>query len=239
MAPPSLRPPPRPREHPPLPRTPPSIGREPAAGDGRDARPRRARAAGPGDDRQRPHRAGRVVPSHAAAADRDRGPRRRRGRRGLDLRPGRGEARPRCAPDRARRGHRTEHRAARRPALVAGLPRRGGPVPAVRHLEAVWRAGGSGAARRKAGATGLRRPPQLDEDVVAAIRERARRSGRKLPASIESQALLPRGAQAWPNPVGTAPGLLMVEDEKPVILLPGVPAEMEALSLEFVIPYLR
>ena len=114
---------------------------------------------------------------------------------------------------------------------------------ALERADAVVMTGGLGPTpddvTRKAVATALRRPLQLDEDVVAAIRERARRSGRKLPASIESQALLPRGAQAWPNPVGTAPGLLMVEDEKPVILLPGVPAEMEALSLEFVIPYLR
>jgi nicotinamide-nucleotide amidase len=114
---------------------------------------------------------------------------------------------------------------------------------ALERADAVVMTGGLGPTpddvTRKAVATALRRPLQLEEDVVAAIRERARRSGRKLPASIESQALLPRGAQAWPNPVGTAPGLLMMEDEKPVILLPGVPAEMEALSLEFVIPYLR
>src|SRR5438552_6571107 len=178
MAPPSLRPPPRPREHPPLPRTPPSIGREPAAGDGRDARPRRAPAAGPGDDGQRRHRAGRVVPSRAAAADRDRGPRRRRGRRSLDLRPGRREARPRCASDRARRGHRTEHRADRRPPLVAGLPRRGGPVPAVRHLEAVWRAGGSGAARRnrRGGGRRDRRPYQLRLPPARTVGRTARRT---------------------------------------------------------------
>ena len=92
---------------------------------------------------------------------------------------------------------------------------------------------------RKAVATVLRRPLQLDEEVLAAIRERARRHGRKLPASVESQALLPRGSQAWPNPVGTAPGILMLEGEKPVILLPGVPAEMEALSESFVVPYLK
>jgi nicotinamide-nucleotide amidase len=92
---------------------------------------------------------------------------------------------------------------------------------------------------RKAIATVLRRPLQLDEQVLAAIQERARRIGRRLPPSVESQALLPRGAQAWPNPVGTAPGLLIVEDDKPVILLPGVPAEMEALATRYVVPYLR
>jgi nicotinamide-nucleotide amidase len=114
---------------------------------------------------------------------------------------------------------------------------------ALERADAVVMTGGLGPTpddvTRKAVATALRRPLQLDEDVLAAIRERARRFARKLPASVESQALLPRGAQVWLNPVGTAPGLLMMQGEKPVILMPGVPSEMEALSREFVIPYLR
>jgi nicotinamide-nucleotide amidase len=92
---------------------------------------------------------------------------------------------------------------------------------------------------RKSVATVLGRPLQLDDQVLTRIRERGRRAGRKLPASVESQALLPRGATAWPNPLGTAPGLLMLEADKPVILLPGVPHEMEALATEFAVPYLR
>ena len=92
---------------------------------------------------------------------------------------------------------------------------------------------------RKAVATVLGRPLQLDDTVLTRIRERGRKAGRKLLPSVETQALLPRGATAWPNPLGTAPGLLMLEDDKPVILLPGVPQEMEALAGEFVVPYLR
>jgi len=118
---------------------------------------------------------------------------------------------------------------------------------AVRHAltraDAVVTTGGLGPTpddiTRKAIASALGRPLQLDEQVLAAIRERARRAGRKLPASIESQALLPRGAQAWPNPVGSAPGVLILFKHKPLILLPGVPAEMEALATQFVVPYLR
>ncbi|MGH7731113.1 MAG: competence/damage-inducible protein A [Candidatus Eiseniibacteriota bacterium] len=92
---------------------------------------------------------------------------------------------------------------------------------------------------RKAVASVLARPLQLDDEVLTRIRERGRRAGRKLPASVETQALLPRGATAWPNPLGTAPGLLLLEDDKPLILLPGVPQEMETLATEFVVPYLR
>jgi nicotinamide-nucleotide amidase len=91
---------------------------------------------------------------------------------------------------------------------------------------------------RKAVSTALGRPLRLDEQVLGRIRERARRYGRKLPVSIESQALLPTGALVWENPLGTAPGLVLVHKGKPVILLPGVPHEMEALMREFVVPYL-
>ena len=114
---------------------------------------------------------------------------------------------------------------------------------ALDRADAVVMTGGLGPTpddlTRKAVATALRRPLQLDEAVLESIRERARRASRKLPASVETQALLPRGAQAWPNPVGSAPGLLIVHGDKPVILLPGVPHEMEALAEQFVVPYLR
>ena len=114
---------------------------------------------------------------------------------------------------------------------------------ALERADAVVMTGGLGPTpddlTRKAVATALRRPLQLDEAVMESLRERAKRAGRKLLASIETQALLPRGAQAWPNPVGGAPGLLIVHGGKPVILLPGVPQEMEALAEQFVVPYLR
>jgi nicotinamide-nucleotide amidase len=115
---------------------------------------------------------------------------------------------------------------------------------ALERADAVVMTGGLGPTpddmTRKAVATVLGRPLQLDEHVLAHVRERARsrRTGKLLPA-IESQALVPRGAQMWPNPLGTAPGLLIVEKGKPVILLPGVPQEMEALATEHVVPYLR
>ena len=124
------------------------------------------------------------------------------------------------------------------PQSIAEALRRG-----LERADAVVMTGGLGPTpddvTRKAVAGALDRPLQLDEEVLARIRERAKRSGRKLPASVESQALLPRGARAWANPVGTAPGILIEQREKPVILLPGVPQEMEALATEFVIPFLR
>jgi nicotinamide-nucleotide amidase len=92
---------------------------------------------------------------------------------------------------------------------------------------------------RKAVATVLRRPLQLDEQVLAAIRARMKKFGRKLPSSAETQALLPRGAVAWANERGTAPGILIEHKDKPVILLPGVPQEMEFLATTYVVPFLQ
>ena len=113
---------------------------------------------------------------------------------------------------------------------------------ALDRADAVVMTGGLGPTpddlTRKAVASVLRRPLQLDEGVLAAIRARIRKLGRKVPASVETQALIPRGAEAWPNALGTAPGILIVHKDKPVILLPGVPAEMEGLATAYVVPYL-
>jgi len=92
---------------------------------------------------------------------------------------------------------------------------------------------------RKVVSTVLGRPLQLDEGVLASIRARAKKFSRKPPASVETMALIPLGAEVWTNAVGAAPGLLVVHRGKPVILLPGVPQEMEALAIEYVVPYLR
>ncbi|MBI5710552.1 MAG: competence/damage-inducible protein A [Candidatus Eisenbacteria bacterium] len=92
---------------------------------------------------------------------------------------------------------------------------------------------------RKAVAAALGRHLQLDEGVLEHVRARAKRTGRKLPASFESQALLPRGAEVWINRHGTAPGVLLEHEGKPVILLPGIPQEMEALADEYVVPCLQ
>ncbi len=114
---------------------------------------------------------------------------------------------------------------------------------AVSRADAVVMTGGLGPTpddvTRRAVATALGRRLLLDETVLESIRDRARRLHRKLPASVESQALIPTGALVWRNRLGTAPGLLLDQDGVPVILLPGVPYEMEGLATEFAIPHLR
>jgi len=92
---------------------------------------------------------------------------------------------------------------------------------------------------RKAVATALNRPLQLDEGTLQHIRERGKKSARKLPPSVETMALVPRGSELWLNPVGAAPGILIDYRKKPVILLPGPPPELEALAREYLVPWLR
>ena len=91
---------------------------------------------------------------------------------------------------------------------------------AIDRADAVVMTGGLGPTpddlTRKAVSTVLGRPLRLDEGVVATIRERAKRAGRRLPPSIETQALIPFGAQVWANRLGTAPGLLLLWLARPL-----------------------
>ncbi|MEM1514924.1 MAG: nicotinamide mononucleotide deamidase-related protein [Thermoproteota archaeon] len=52
-------------------------------------------------------------------------------------------------------------------------------------------------------------------------------------------ARLPIGAKPLPNPVGTAPGVLLQHESVTLIILPGVPEEMMAIFEESVLPLLR
>ncbi len=53
------------------------------------------------------------------------------------------------------------------------------------------------------------------------------------------QALVPEGAKAIPNRNGTAPGIIMEENGKYAILLPGPPGELKPMFTDSVMPYLR
>lgn len=61
---------------------------------------------------------------------------------------------------------------------------------------------------------------------------------KEIPGSNWKQALVPKGALVLDNSNGTAPGLVLEEKKKSMILLPGPPNEMIPLFMEQVIPYL-
>jgi competence/damage-inducible protein CinA-like protein len=77
--------------------------------------------------------------------------------------------------------------------------------------------------------------PELLADIEAFFRAR----GLPLSPSNRRQAYIPRGAIPVPNPVGTAPCFILEEDDRTLIVLPGVPREMEHLLLGRVLPHLR
>jgi competence/damage-inducible protein CinA-like protein len=76
---------------------------------------------------------------------------------------------------------------------------------------------------------------QLWQEVVQAIS----RYGRKPSENQRRQAVVPVGAIAVKNPVGTAPAFIMETDRSVIISLPGVPNEMEHILHESIIPYLQ
>jgi len=81
----------------------------------------------------------------------------------------------------------------------------------------------------------LERPLQTDPELLEALAERFRSFGYdRLPPSNRSQAEVPGGADALPNPRGTAPGLWIDVDDGVVVLLPGVPREMKGIFRESV-----
>jgi nicotinamide-nucleotide amidase len=74
--------------------------------------------------------------------------------------------------------------------------------------------------------------PELWEGIV----ERFSRYGIQPPENNKQQAYLPAGAEAMPNPRGTAPGIYLEMEGRCLFAMPGVPLEMEGMLNEQVIP---
>jgi len=75
--------------------------------------------------------------------------------------------------------------------------------------------------------------------LLEMIQKRFEKRNLTMPKINERQAYLPQGAKAIPNPLGSAPGILMERDKKILISLPGVPAEMKAMFEKSVRPFLK
>ncbi len=69
----------------------------------------------------------------------------------------------------------------------------------------------------------------LDRKLLEEIRSRFAQRGLAMPPCNRRQAMVPDKAEVLPNPQGTAPGLLFRHGSKLLILLPGVPRELEAI----------
>ncbi len=78
----------------------------------------------------------------------------------------------------------------------------------------------------------------LDEVALDVVERFFRERNRTMTPSNRKQAYLPKGAAVLNNPVGTAPGFEMKIGKCTFFFLPGVPAEMEKMLLEEVVPRL-
>jgi nicotinamide-nucleotide amidase len=80
-----------------------------------------------------------------------------------------------------------------------------------------------------------------DEELLERLKGRFRARGYgHLPEKSRVMALVPAGGGVLPNPLGAAPGLVLETPEgRLCVLLPGVPAEMRAVFLDGVEPFLR
>lgn len=79
----------------------------------------------------------------------------------------------------------------------------------------------------------------LHEDILDKIRDFFIRKHRQMVANNEKQAYLPDRSLLIPNPNGTAPGCIIEEDGKTVMMLPGPPKEMQPMFDETIFPWLN
>jgi nicotinamide-nucleotide amidase len=78
----------------------------------------------------------------------------------------------------------------------------------------------------------------VKEKYEAYAREKGTETAELTPPRIK-MATLPEKAEPLSNPVGTAPGVLVDLEETMLIVLPGVPSEMEAIFHETIEPLLK
>lgn len=88
-------------------------------------------------------------------------------------------------------------------------------------------------------ARALGRGCYIDERALRHIRERFTFLGIPWTENNAKQAVFPEGAEPVENPVGTAWGYVLEEEEKIVAVLPGVPSEVRRLFPEGILPRLR
>ncbi len=69
----------------------------------------------------------------------------------------------------------------------------------------------------------------LREDILEGVRRMFEDRGIEMPQINVSQGMVIDGAEVFPNPVGTAPGMLVREAGRIIVMLPGVPVEMKSL----------
>ncbi|KSW12314.1 damage-inducible protein CinA [Pyrodictium occultum] len=81
-------------------------------------------------------------------------------------------------------------------------------------------------------AAAIDEPLVLNPEALEMVKKFYGEKGLPLTRERIKMAYLPRGAEPLPNPVGAAPGAYIIYSGSHIIMLPGVPAEMEAMLQE-------
>lgn len=75
--------------------------------------------------------------------------------------------------------------------------------------------------------------------LLAHLRRRYKKLSRTLSPLAATQAEVPRGARLISNPAGAAPGIILEDQGRTLILLPGVPAEVRAITESKLLDFLK
>lgn len=114
---------------------------------------------------------------------------------------------------------------------------------AFRRADIVIATGGLGPTKddltKEIGAKYFGKEMYLHEDSYKNIKEFFDRLNKPLSDGNIKQAIMPEGALILPNPNGTAPGCIIEENNKILVMLPGPPKEMTPMFEASVIPYLE
>ncbi len=78
-----------------------------------------------------------------------------------------------------------------------------------------------------------------DKNVEETIRQRLKTVQDRDEGSVVKQATVPEGCIVMENHIGTAPGVILKENDVTLILLPGKPEELHAMFVESARPYLE
>ncbi len=74
----------------------------------------------------------------------------------------------------------------------------------------------------------------LNKEALKMVEEKYSLKGLPLTEHRIKMAMMPEGAMPIPNPIGTAPAILVETSKSIIIALPGVPKEMKAIYEEYV-----
>jgi len=85
----------------------------------------------------------------------------------------------------------------------------------------------------------LKRPWVVNQRALRMIEKKYKERGLEMTEHRLKMAKMPEGAEPIPNPVGTAPGILIRFGKTLLIVLPGVPEEMKNMFEQYVEPLLK